>query len=282
MDRILRDDFGFEHLFYVFSGRRGIHCWVGDQHARKFETTARSSIISYSSFAAKENMSDGVKTPHFMLKRGYEICLPYFISCSLREQHMLGDPTLENSENERRIMKMLKMIPFNSVREDLMLLYSDPNQTSEERWKILDETFEKLIKHNQKRNDAPGTVTLLRYTRMQIVLHYTYPRLDVEVTRHMNHLLKSPFCVHPKTGKLCVPMDPNNLSSFSPLRVPTLVSLTSELNEALREHQKEQGEKTKIDYRKIPSMKREIDLWKSTFLDAMGKDKDSKMEGLEW
>lgn len=63
-----------------------------------------------------------------------------------------------------------------------------------------------------------------------IILQFTYPRIDAEVSKHRNHLLKAPFCVHPKTGRICVPVDPEKIDEFDPELVPTVGQLLRELD----------------------------------------------------
>jgi DNA primase small subunit len=67
----------------------------------------------------------------------------------------------------------------------------------------------------------------------EIILQYTYPRLDAEVSKHRNHLLKAPFCVHPKTGRVCVPVDPAKIEKFDPEAVPTVRQLLTELDDTM-------------------------------------------------
>ena len=48
---ILTKEFGFKHILFVYSGRRGIHIWVYDRRARALTDSQRSNIVSYVTFA---------------------------------------------------------------------------------------------------------------------------------------------------------------------------------------------------------------------------------------
>jgi DNA primase small subunit len=47
MDVGLREDFGFKHIAWFYSGRRGVHAWICDEKARTLSNEARSAVAAY-------------------------------------------------------------------------------------------------------------------------------------------------------------------------------------------------------------------------------------------
>ena len=82
----------------------------------------------------------------------------------------------------------------------------------------------------------------------EIMLQYCYPRLDINVSKGLNHLLKSPFCIHPKTRRVCVPMDPKRMDQLNPFKVPTIAQICDELNQ-IEKSDEDPAKKVK-DYKK--------------------------------
>jgi len=75
-----------------------------------------------------------------------------------------------------------------------------------------------------------------------LVFRYFYPRIDTNVTKQINHSLKIPFSLHPKTQRICLPIDVNHIDSFVPYDVPKLSQLWADLNEkdvTKRKHMKQ-------------------------------------------
>jgi len=255
LNELLTTEFGFDHKLFIFSGRRGVHCWVGDHWARKLDTNARSAFISYLSITPGKRDVNISGIPDW-IERAFRICKPYFLKTSIEVQEIL--------QTEEQILRMLEWIDFPEIRHNIgeEIQKAGAAASSSDRWTIFENVFEKHIKKKKK---EPHEAMRMKYNYMELVLFCIYPRLDVEVTRHLNHLLKSPFCVHPKTGKLCIPMDTKNLDAFSPNAVPTLRSLVAELNDAINVAEK----KSEITWKQIPSIVAQVKIMNSVFLDPL-------------
>jgi DNA primase small subunit len=104
--------------------------------------------------------------------------------------------------------------------------------SSLEKWTFLERLVSRKIK------DIPVDPTVL------IPIAVMYPRIDVNVSVNMSHLLKCPFCVHPATGlhlsktilrlnlvtgKVCVPIPRADFETFSPCDAMTYIDAIKEV-----------------------------------------------------
>ena len=132
----------------------------------------------------------------------------------------MQDPWASGEQAE----KLLQLLPDRTLNESLRRKWdAAPGRASTSKWADIDA----MAKTGASKNlDAKA----LLEAKQDIVLEYTYPRLDIEVSKKLNHLLKSPFVVHPGTGRVCVPIDTRKLDEFDPLGVPTVQGLLAEID----------------------------------------------------
>ncbi|KAJ2792812.1 p48 polypeptide of DNA primase, partial [Coemansia helicoidea] len=101
-----------------------------------------------------------------------------------------------------------------------------PDRPSADKWSEMIDAVDKLAKRR-----PGGAKFALANFEHDMMLQLAYPRLDENVTTHLNHLLKSPFCIHPKTGRVCTPIAPDQFDSFDPFAAPTLGQLLREIDQ---------------------------------------------------
>ncbi|KAI8867920.1 prim-pol domain-containing protein [Ramicandelaber brevisporus] len=241
----LTEDFGFEQLLWVFSGRRGAHCWVSDPRAKKLNNEGRKAIASYLEVvkggalaSRKVNLfveAGGKLHPH--LERSRLICEKYFVNTILEDMDIL--------RKEGSIERALDVFQNPKLRSSLLTKWqNEPNTTSTKRWSQVEEF---VTQQQQQQQQQPGSSVHLSQVR-DFKIQYTYPRLDDKVTTQINHLLKSPFCIHPKSGKVCVPIIIEELDTFNPMEVPTLSQLEQELMELAEKGSASRGDKADYEH----------------------------------
>lgn len=239
IDRALREDFGFSHILWVYSGRRGIHCWVCDEVARKLTSVGRVAISEYLTIVKggeqqnKKVTLSGQKL-HPSIRQALSIISDNFENYAINNQDFLS--------TQEGVDKFLTLLP-DDLREKIEQFWSTQNENnlnSHNRWQTIVKLADMRAKTYLTNSKKVDFKELHKYAHIveEIKLQYCYPRLDVNVTKGVNHLLKSPFCVHPKTGRVCVPFDANDIDNFDPFSVPTLRDLCSELDDNQEDNKK--------------------------------------------
>ncbi|GMH72340.1 hypothetical protein TrST_g13242 [Triparma strigata] len=268
MDEGLKTDFGFNNLVWFYSGRRGVHCWVCDESARTLSNDARSAVATYFELPLEneEKSLDLNTSLHPMLARSFGVLEPMFLD------HLVGEEGMGLLSNQEQWVKLLKTLPEEArkagIAAELDKEWTKRDVSPADKWKMLKSRIEKETKKEgaKKQRKFKGDESeRLEMWPIETVFRHTYPRLDINVSKMQNHLLKSPFCVHPKTGRVCIPIDVSKIDSFDPFNVPTLPQIVSELES----YAKENGESKNVPDWQKTSLKGSMQFFLKTFLNPM-------------
>ncbi|KAL0209013.1 hypothetical protein P9112_011600 [Eukaryota sp. TZLM1-RC] len=206
---ILSFCFDLHHVIWVYSGRRGLHGWVCDNKSRKMNNLTRSRIAKFLSLAAS-------RSPGAMFSQ-----LPQ------RKLLEFTDRLINQNDVNMGLLTAL----YNARQDDIFGVDSEEN---EKIWR----TFLNNIKgsHGILVSQIESSIARAREsayfnsTELKAIFHQHLPetlllelvwwtvgpRLDVNVSAQMNHLLKAPFCIHPGTGFVCVPLSRERICDFYP------------------------------------------------------------------
>lgn len=203
------ENFGFRNIIWFFSGRRGLHCWVCDRQSARLDTASRKALVQFLQFYCH---SEGEGSPLLhKLKHPAIAYLSFFICRKFLEiSHSGFVETLASQgylSDNARFAKLLSLL-----NDDCMfclrfvdLLAKVPSELSsfEEgapRWRAFSALANQLaLKVCPIATSKTGSELLANATKV-LQACFVSPRLDSNVTIQLNHLIKSPFCVHPDTG----------------------------------------------------------------------------------
>lgn len=201
-----------------------------------------------------------------IFSRSLDILKAHFQTDILENQDPWSEPD--------KAARLLELLPDKALNDALRKKWdAAPGRSSSSKWADIDA----LAKSGASKN---LDTTALRDAKQDIVLEYTYPRLDVEVSKKQIHLLKSPFVVHPGTGRVCVPIDTERLEEFDPLGVPTVTELLAEIDgwEGANTKSDDERETKKLqDYEKT-SLKPYVEYFRSHVSNLLREEKGIKRE----
>ncbi|KAJ7874730.1 hypothetical protein B0H14DRAFT_3437533 [Mycena olivaceomarginata] len=132
LDTAVRDQFGYTHLLWVYSGRRGIHLWISDKEAMALTDDQRKAIVSWLTVVPKDetkklNVRFGSRTLPVSLQTSLDHLAEIFAELILHDQDVFA--------SDKGFEALLKRIPDARVVDTLETQWRSSSSSSFEKWK---------------------------------------------------------------------------------------------------------------------------------------------------
>ena len=208
---IIRNELGFKHFFWVYSGRRGIHCWICDVEARKLTDAERSAIVGYL------NVYEGaMRTSQIRTNCDTDLKRKKWLHPTLRR---VTHSYLRSGLNAIYLQEdNTNCIWTNDNVKNNVSAYFKSVLQGNKADKLMDAFMTRGTDYATIHKVADGIDAV--WALEGFLLAFFYPRLDLNVSKARNHLLKSPFVVHPSTERLCVSLSETDVDTFDPINDP--------------------------------------------------------------
>jgi len=201
IDYFITNIYDYKSLLWVFSGNRGIHCWINDKHALSLSKETRETIIKSMILKSDEEIINYLTNKDYYIsstmKEIYHLLLQYFLSDDHHVESLMN--------NQKFIDIILQYIDryYNNIHGMLKKKWHNlHNTTGKEKWKqieMITTKFNIIWKYN-------GGI-VLPPPHQFIIFRLFYPQFDEKVTIDTGeHLLKLPFSIHHSTKALSLPM----------------------------------------------------------------------------
>ena len=114
LTEMLKNDFGFENCLWVFSGRRGVHCWICDPEARNMTNDMRQAVTQYFTIQGVGSENAGkitLSAPlHPTVQKAFRFLEQFFVEIVIKEQNLLAQP-----KHQENFLQYLS----HEIREDV-------------------------------------------------------------------------------------------------------------------------------------------------------------------
>ncbi len=169
IDETLKDDFGYKERIWVFTGGRGLHCWVKDKKTFLYSPRQRDAVVGYMQMIhdpkGQQRVDSIPSAPKLLVSRIYSKTLISFLTQT--SEKVIEKATGISKQRVKRLVKEAR-----EYQENVRL------GTPLGNW----------LKKGEEEKVLKAAVL------------YRYPRIDHKVSIDIRRVLRMPGTVHSSTG----------------------------------------------------------------------------------